>query len=203
MTPNEKTHQRQIAEQNVEAILDAAERLLRAHRQATISAVASEAGISRVTVYGHFRDREALIEAVVQRAVDRAMDEIRKVEPNRGPPAEALKRVIAASWNEIAHSLEIGGAASAELSPDAMRRAHETGRKRIRELTQRGRREGAFRTDVSTEWLVSSLFALVHAASDEVRAGHLSSSAALNALLATVPDLFGATPPARARGRSR
>ena len=46
-------YQRQVAERNVEAILDAAEELLQ-QGQANISAVAVLAGVSRVTVYAHF-----------------------------------------------------------------------------------------------------------------------------------------------------
>ena len=59
----------------------------------------------------------------------------------------------------------------------------------IRKLVDRGRREGAFRTDVPAEWLVTSFLALIHAAAEEVRAG-LDSTAALEALSLTVCDLF-------------
>ena len=38
----------------------------------TIAAVATRAGLSRVTVYAHFNTREAILEAVVERAVARA-----------------------------------------------------------------------------------------------------------------------------------
>ena len=64
-----KDHRRAVAERNVEAILDAAERLLERRLQATISAVAAEAQLSRVTVYAHFPTREQLLEAVAERAV--------------------------------------------------------------------------------------------------------------------------------------
>lgn len=36
-------------------------------------------------------------------------------------------------------------------------------------MVERGRREGAFPTDVATEWLITSFLALIHAAADEVR----------------------------------
>jgi AcrR family transcriptional regulator len=47
-------YQRAIAERNVEAILDAVEDLLERRAQASVSAVAALAGVSRVTVYAHF-----------------------------------------------------------------------------------------------------------------------------------------------------
>lgn len=179
-----------IAERNVEAILDGAEGLLQRRQQASISAVATEAGVSRVTVYAHFEDRQRLLEAVVERAVRRAMAAIESAEPERGPAVDALGRVIAASWEELGRNQEIGRASAAELSGDAMRRAHEAARAVIRNLAERGRHEGAFRTDVAVDWMVTSCLALIHAAAEEVRAGELDSNDALDALSVTVVDLF-------------
>jgi AcrR family transcriptional regulator len=180
---------RAVAERNVEAILDAAERLLETRREPTISAVAAEAGLSRVTVYGHFDDRPALIEAVVERAVRRAMTEIDKAELDRGPADAALERLIGAAWEAVAHSTAIAGAAAAELSADAMRRSHHSGRDRVLRLVERGRAEGVFRTDVPAQWIVTSAFALIHAARDDVAAGVLEPDTARDALLATLPEL--------------
>jgi AcrR family transcriptional regulator len=51
----------------VEAILDAVEELLERRGQASISAVAAQTAVSRVTVYAHFPIWEALLEAAVER----------------------------------------------------------------------------------------------------------------------------------------
>src|SRR5215472_4973778 len=66
-------YQREVAERNVEAILDAVEELLAWQGHANISAVAAQAGVSRVTVYAHFPTWTALLEAAVERAVRRTM----------------------------------------------------------------------------------------------------------------------------------
>jgi AcrR family transcriptional regulator len=58
------------------AILDAAEVLLERGGQASITAVAAEAGVSRMTVYAHFPTRQDLLGAVVERA---AMRPIRRL----------------------------------------------------------------------------------------------------------------------------
>ena len=60
-------YQREVASRNVEAILDAAEELLQSQRHANISAVAAQAGVSRVTVYAHFPAWAAILEAAVER----------------------------------------------------------------------------------------------------------------------------------------
>jgi AcrR family transcriptional regulator len=188
-----RTHSgpRAIAERNVEAILDAAQRLLQRGEQPNISAVAAEAGVSRPTVYAHFPDRRRLLESLVERAVRHTLATIDSAEPERGPADEALMRLLRASWEELARNGEIARASAAELSADAMRRAHEAARAVIAKLLERGRREGTFRTDVPTDWLVTSCLALVHAAAEEVRAGALDSASALGALSITVADLFG------------
>ena len=95
-------YQREVAERNVDAILDAAEDLLRSQGQVNISAVALQAGVSRVTVYAHFATWQALLEAAMERAVHRTMAALHSVRPDDGPAAEALDRMIAAAWQHLA-----------------------------------------------------------------------------------------------------
>ena len=143
------------AQRNLTAILDAGERL-------------------RPTVYAHFEDRRAIVEAIVERAVERAMSAVRSARPDEGPAAAALDRLIAESWEHVAGDQEIARAAAADLSADAMHRAHSSARAVIAGLIDRGRDEGVFRDDLPTSWLITSLLALIHAAADEVRSGTLS-----------------------------
>jgi TetR/AcrR family transcriptional repressor of mexCD-oprJ operon len=185
-------HRRATAERNVEAILDAVERLLERGGEPTIVAVAGEAGVSRVTVYAHFATREQLLEAVVERAVQRTSEALDAVEPERGPPLEALHRVIEVGWRDLDRNHAIAQAAGELLTPEALRRAHRVAHRRVRKLVDRGRRSGDFRTDLPAEWLVTSFHALIHAAGDEVRAGRMRAGAALEALRTTMSDLFGA-----------
>jgi AcrR family transcriptional regulator len=185
-------HRRATAERNIEAILDAAERLLERGSQATIAAVANEAGVSRVTVYAHFAKREQLLEAVVERAVRRTTEALDAVEPERGRPFEALGRVIDVGWRDLDRNDAIAGAASELLTPEALMRTHRAAHRRLRRLVNRGRRCGDFRTDVPAEWLVTAFHALIHAAGDDVRAGRMNAGAALEALRTTLYDVFGA-----------
>jgi AcrR family transcriptional regulator len=186
-----RKRQRETAERNTEAILDAAERLLERREPATISAVAAESGISRVTVYGHFTDANRLLEAVVERAVRQAMLEIERVEPNRGPAPEALDRMLGAGWQELGRTFAIADAAASSLSAEAMHRTHVTAYATLRRLVKRGRSAGEFRDDVPVDWLVSAFFSLIHTARNDVSAGATSAASALRSLRATVPDLFG------------
>jgi TetR/AcrR family transcriptional regulator, mexCD-oprJ operon repressor len=189
-------HRRAIAERNVEAILDAAEALLERRAPASIAAVAVEAGVSRPTVYAHFPTREELLEGVVERAVQRSTVALDGAEPDRGPPAEALERLLLAGWRELDRNGAVAQAAAEQLSSAAMARSHEAAHHRLRALVRRGQDEGAFRTDLPTDWLVTSALALMHACGDEVRAGRIDATAAPDVLATTIHDLF--TP--RSRG---
>jgi TetR/AcrR family transcriptional regulator, mexCD-oprJ operon repressor len=181
---------RVTAEHNLHAILDAAERLLQRGEQPSMSAVASEAGVSRPTVYAHFPDRPLLLRALVERTVRHAMSAIKAAEPDRGAAGDALQRLLASSWQQIASHDEIARAAARELSPDAMRHAHDSARGVIGDLIERGRRDGSFTTDAPVGWLVTASLALVHAAAEAVRTGELDAAAAPQTLSRAVTDLL-------------
>ena len=185
-------HRRATAERNIEAILDAVERLLERGSPASIVAVANEAGVSRVTVYAHFATREQLLEAVVERTVKKTMEALDEVEPEDGPPLEALARVIDVGWRDLDRNNAIAGAASEQLTAEAHKRTHQAAHRRLRKLIDRGRRSGDFRTDVPAEWLVTAFHALIHAAGDDVRARRIRAAAALAALHLTMQDVFSA-----------
>jgi TetR/AcrR family transcriptional repressor of mexCD-oprJ operon len=191
MSSEKAPHPREaIAEHNLEAILDATERLLQRGEQPSISAVANEAGVSRPTVYAHFPDRAELVQALVERTVKQAMSAMQAAEPSRGPAADALQRLIASSWQQIASHDDIARAAAHELNQHAMRQSHASARKTIHKLIQRGRKDGSFRSDVPAGWLVTASLALTHAASEAVRSGELSAEAAPNTLSLTIADLL-------------
>jgi AcrR family transcriptional regulator len=190
MAQPQTDHRRAIAERNVAAILDAAEALLERASPATVAAVAGESGVSRVTVYAHFPTLDALLEAVVERAVKRFSEALNGVKPEDGPPIEALKRVITVAWRELDRNSAIADAASRQLSSAALTRAHQAPQDRIRALIERGRDDGSFRTDLPAHWLLTTFFALLHASGDEVRAGRLDTAEALTALTGTLADVF-------------
>jgi AcrR family transcriptional regulator len=188
-------YQREVAERNVTAILDAAEDLLRSQGHANISAVAAQAGVSRVTVYAHFPTWEALLEAAVERAVRRTMAALQRVRPDDGPPVEALDRMVAAAWQHLASYQAMAAAVAEFLSPEAVTRTHEAAHQTIGVLLERGQADGSFRTDLPARWLVTACIALVHACSGGVRAGQIDPDDAVRVLTTSVRDLFIGTQP--------
>jgi AcrR family transcriptional regulator len=185
---------RAIADRNVQAILDAAEELIRARAPVTIAGVATAAGVSRVTVYAHFTTAEALLETVVSRAVGHAASVLAAARPGEGPPVEALERLVAMGWRELGQHAAMAEAAAAMLSAEAMARSHATAHRAVAELVERGQRDGSFRADVPGPWLVTCCFALLHACADEVRAGRIEPESAESVLVVTIRDLFTSKP---------
>jgi AcrR family transcriptional regulator len=188
-------YQREVAERNVDAILDAAEELLRSQGHVNISAVAVQAGVSRVTVYAHFPTWQALLEAAVERAVRRTMAALQSVRPDDGPPVEALDRMLAAAWQHLASYQAMAATVAEFLSPEAVTRTHQAAHQTVGALLERGQADGSFRTDLPAGWLVTACIALVHACSDQVRAGQIDQHDAVRILTTSVRDLFTGTRP--------
>jgi TetR/AcrR family transcriptional repressor of mexCD-oprJ operon len=183
-------HRRATAERNVEKILDATATLLARGDAASTSAVAAEAGVSRPTVYAHFPTRAALVEAVATRAVQGAAEVVERARLDDGPPLEALDRLVALGWEHLDRHGAIAQASADQLPPKAMSRAHTALRAPIGALVARGQASGAFRADLPPSWLISSYFALMHTAGEEVRSGALRRRDAVSVLQPSVRALF-------------
>jgi AcrR family transcriptional regulator len=183
-------HRRATAERNVSAILEAAEMLLDEGTTPTVAAVAKRAGVSRVTVYAHFDTLEAILAAVLERAVARAAEAFDDATSGMESAMEALELAVRASWEKLTRHTPIAAAAAAHLSPETVRRAHEPGYAHARWLFEAGVESGEFRADVPVEWLQSVYYALLHVAGDDVRAGRLNDDAALAALTSTLRAAF-------------
>ncbi len=83
--PNERSAdparlRRVDARRNLEAILEAARRLLPESPNSSMQDIATEAGVHRATVHRHFASRDDLVGAVRVRAMEAAIDECRKAE---------------------------------------------------------------------------------------------------------------------------
>jgi AcrR family transcriptional regulator len=181
------------AQRNLARILDAAVEELAEDRDASMTAIARRAGVVRATLYAHFPTREALVAAVTDRAIAESSAAIAAAEPEVGPPAAALERVVATAWRMLGryHALV---AINADLGPERLRALHEPVLGLIGPLLERGRRGGAFAADVPLHWQLTVVLELIHAASREVSAGRLSDAVAERALLTSVAGALRPAP---------
>ncbi|AEF39025.1 TetR/AcrR family transcriptional regulator [Hoyosella subflava] len=177
------------ARRNREAIVSAALELLASDPEASIGAIASRAGVGRVTVYGHFCTRAELIDAVFESALaasERTLSELGCAVD----PRTALAELIAATWRIVGRTRGLLLAARDHLPAERVRELHRLPLERVRSLLHRGRSEGVFRTDLSEDWLIAVYYNVVHGAVEEVAAGRLEERDAADAITRVVDSAF-------------
>lgn len=189
---------RMDARRNVEAILDAAERCLAANPDASMSEIADQAALGRVTLYGHFQSRAALIEVVARRVLQDANKVLEALDLT-GDPHTALTRLVEASWKVTARSGSLLVAAEKALPARVVREAHAGGiEERVARFLAGGQRAGAFRSDLPAQWLVAVFHATLHAAANEIAAERLHPDQAAGVIAATLLAAYR-TPPGKAK----
>jgi AcrR family transcriptional regulator len=196
----EPPRRRADAERSIARILDAALDALASDPDASMAEIARRAGVVRATIYVHFPTREALIDAVTQRAITQVSAVIDDAEPERGDATDALRRVLATTWRELGryHALV---AITTQLPHADVRAKHHPVLARLEPLIARGQRDGSFRSDVPGSWHLSMLMALIHAASAELQAARIPSDQAEAALLPTILGAIGTESIARSPSR--
>lgn len=163
------------ARRNIEAILDAGERCLARNPDASVGDIAAEAGLGRVTIYGHFKSRPVLIEAVTRRALNAANDAVEDVDLT-GDRTAALTRLVEALWHVTLRSSFLVVAAERALPAAVLADAHRGPlQNRVERFLVDGQASGDFRPDLPVRWLITALHSLLHAAVTETHAGRLNA----------------------------
>lgn len=194
-SPEARPKLRADARRNIQLILDAAEACLTRDADASMSDIAAEAGLGRVTIYGHFASRQVLIEAVVRRMLAVANAALDEVDLS-GDPAGALERLVHATWRLILRSGSLLVAAEKALPAVTVRQAHVGGlEERVRSFIATSQASGAYRSDLSADWLMAVFAAIIHAAANEMDAGRLDAAEASTAITITMLAALGCQRP--------
>jgi len=186
--------QRADARRNVAAILDAATDCLARDPEVSIADIAAAAGVGRITLYGHFKNRAELVDAVMGRTIEHA-DAILGTIDRAGDPREELARLVAASWQIVHQFRNILLAAHRELPAERIRGIHDPVLRNVQDLIECGQGAGAFRRDLPMQWLTTTAFSLMHAAAEDVAAGRLDASEAPRLITATLLGAFALPAP--------
>jgi len=181
--------QRADARRNVAAILDAATECLARDPDVSIASIATAAGVGRITLYGHFKTRADLVDAVLVRTVQRC-DEILDATDTSGDPAAALARLVASSWLLVHQFRNILLAAQRELPAERIRGLHDRILRRVQALIEQGQNAGTFRRDLPRQWLITTTYSLMHAAAEDAAAGRLDPTDAPSLITKTLLAAF-------------
>jgi AcrR family transcriptional regulator len=149
----------------VQAILEAAERVLSTDPTASMEQIAAAAGVARTTVHRRFATRDALIDELTGWAAQRFDDAVRRARPQTAPPLVALYQATANVLN-----LKIGWAfaMSRVFSADPhVAGVHAGVREQCDRLFRRARDAGVIRSDVDLDWARRVYYALVHEATQQ------------------------------------
>lgn len=199
MSHSARSPRRADARQNADKIVQAAITCLGRNSEASMNDIAQEAGVGRVTLYGHFPSREALVEAALVRLLTRG-DEVLEAVDLTGDPRDGLRALMESGWLLIAQAASVLQAAQAVLPPARVHELHAKPEQRVHDLIRRGQTEGVFRTDVPADLLAGVLHHILHGTATDVATGRLDPADAPG-FVAEMALAVCVTPPAPARPR--
>lgn len=189
---NEQTgtkSRRADATRNRDAIIDAALRCLNENPRASIADIASAAGVSRITLYGHFSSREELLDVVFTRTIDRVEAGLATVDLD-ADPWQALEALLQRQWRLVAELSGVVQAGEHQLTDERRREFHSRPIARVRALLEAGREDGSFRTDHPLDWQLACFFAILHGAAGELRSHRLTEEDAARVIPETIGSLL-------------
>lgn len=178
--------QRADAERSIDAIVQAGLEAIAASGDVNMAAIARAAGVSRPTLYSHFPTREALVEAAVQRALVEAQRIYAQTDLEDRPAPEVIAMLIRANWQTLNRYRDLYAAAVKLLPPSRFRALHQPLFAPVKALVARGQADGDLRTDMPTDWLVATIYGLMHQAAQEVNARRLTARSAGDVVAETV-----------------
>jgi AcrR family transcriptional regulator len=168
------------AARNVHRIVEVAAHRLGTDPTLGMAEVAAAAGVSRATVYRHFPTRETLVAAIQRQAVDQSERALVACRLEEGTATEALRRLCGA-WLGVAERYAFTQLGE-ELDEETRRRRSRILGEPLRALIERGKADGEFAPELSTEWCVRSFGALLLAGARAIADGALTREEASGAV---------------------
>jgi len=166
------------------AILDAAVKLLSKDITASLSDIATEAGVGRTTVHRYFPERADLVKAIGDDTLEQIAALTVRANLDEGTATEALSR-LCQEYFELAEVLTL-----LFNEPNLMSSAEWTDPtdtdQDIDALFKRGVADGEFGDHITPEWGVHLLWSLLHAGWSHIEQNGASKHDALTRTIATL-----------------
>ncbi|MCO6418659.1 TetR/AcrR family transcriptional regulator [Siccirubricoccus sp. KC 17139] len=150
------------AVRNRDRVLAAAKSVFsRGGAEASLEAVAREAGVGIGTLYRHFPTREALYEAVYRREVDQLVELAAALAAREGP-AEALRHWLRANIEFVATKKGMAKALALAAQSDLVAYSLERLTAAMGALLRRAAEAGEIRADIGPEELLRALVGICY-----------------------------------------
>lgn len=157
------------------AIVAAAVRTWASERGATLPEIAGAAEVGRTTLHRYFPERDGLVRAAVEYALEVIGMAIAEAQPEKGHPLEALCRVVTALASVSEAIMFVFGDQS--LMRDVVPIAEPdlpTPHDPVIDLIRRGQAEGVFDDQLTAEWIQQVLWGVAYTAFEQVAQGALA-----------------------------
>jgi TetR/AcrR family transcriptional regulator, mexCD-oprJ operon repressor len=153
-----------------ERVLGSAAEFLGRRPNATQDEIAAAVGVSRATLHRYFAGRAALLEALDQFAVAQMREALKTARLQDGSAAEALRR-LATACQPVSGYLLLLYTQSQDFEANQPTDAWAQIDAEIRELFERGQRDGEFRPELSAFWLTEAFLNLCSGAAWVIQVG--------------------------------
>jgi AcrR family transcriptional regulator len=164
-------------------IIDQAAAILAEGRGHTMNEIAELTGVGRTTLYRYFRTREALLAAVQARATADAWTAVQESRPDEDDAETALRRVIAGlvGVGDRYRVIFSEGMSHKEPKPE-----HLELKQTLFALVERGQREGVFTPNLTADWILSAMGALIFMSIRKINEGDLARNFAAETVATTL-----------------
>ncbi len=176
------------ANRSRQALMEAGIEALLQNPSASLTEIATLAGVGRATLYRHFQTREQLIQELARESLeltDAAREPIKAQGLKGREGIEAMLYAIMPFADRFHFLFSLWNIAEDDPSVIAI---YEQQLEELAELVEQGKQAGSINTELTTSWIVTSIDSLIYAGSWMVRSGECDAQTAAKSAVQT---LFG------------
>lgn len=176
-------HSTAVISDSERQIVDQAAAILASGRGHTMNEIAELTGIGRTTLYRYFRTRDELLAAVRAQATADAWTAVQESRPDEDDAETALRRVIAGlvGVGDRYRVVFSEGMSHKEQKPE-----HLELKETMVRLIERGQREGVFAPNLTADWMLSAMGALIFMSIRKINDGDLARNFAADTVANTL-----------------
>lgn len=169
-----------------ETIQDIAIKTLITNNAASMHDIAVAAGIGRTTLHRYFASREDLLRALIASCFDDIEQIVAISHTGQVPALESLENLVLALV-PVGHRFQfLVGAWPFEEGDEDFKTRELRLLEQFEALVERGQREGTFRSDLPTRWIIDTITALLFMAWESISEGYTAPRDASRFVLTTL-----------------